>query len=307
MTKELSGKTAFVTGSGRGLGRAMAEKSGRARRRRRDPRLDWTAPAKYGEAADLDAVAKEIARHGGKVCAVSGNIGDKAAVAAMKRTIDAEARAACTSWSIAPAATSARRAASRTRTTRSTSPFEDIKVLTENNLIGTMLVCQAFVPAMKAAGSGSVVNIASVAAHMGCSPEVVYSTLKAGVVHYTRCLAKELLEDGVRVNAVSPGADQDRALPGDPRRRSEADGRRAKVAQPLRRARRDRRRGRVPRGPARQVHQRPGAARRRRAVAVRGLAAPKLRYFTRASSHAKRSRVTSSRLVSLSVSWRASG
>ena len=45
--------------------------------------------------------------------------------------------------------------------------FEDIKALTENNLIGTMLVCQAFVPPMKAAGSGSVINIASVAAHIG--------------------------------------------------------------------------------------------------------------------------------------------
>ena len=34
---------------------------------------------------------------------------------------------------------------------------------------------------------------------------MVYSTLKAAVVHYTRCLAKELMDDGVRVNAVSPG------------------------------------------------------------------------------------------------------
>jgi 3-oxoacyl-[acyl-carrier protein] reductase len=83
--------------------------------------------------------------------------------------------------------------------------FEDIKVLTDNNLIGTMLVCQAFVPPMVKAGAGSVINIASAAAHMGCSPEVVYSTLKAAVVHYTRCLAKELLEHGVRINAVSPG------------------------------------------------------------------------------------------------------
>ena len=66
-------------------------------------------------------------------------------------------------------------------------PFEDIKVLTDNNLIGTMLVCQAFVPAMAAAASGSVINIASAATHMGCSPEVVYSTLKAAVEHYTRC------------------------------------------------------------------------------------------------------------------------
>ena len=46
----------------------------------------------------------------------------------------------------------------------------------------------------------------SAAAHIGCTPEVVYSTLKAAVVHYTRCLALELKEHGVRVNAVSPGA-----------------------------------------------------------------------------------------------------
>jgi len=59
---------------------------------------------------------------------------------------------------------------------------------------------------MKEAGHGSVVNIASVAAHFGVTPEVTYSTLKAAVVHYTRCLAKELIEDGVRVNCVSPGA-----------------------------------------------------------------------------------------------------
>jgi 3-oxoacyl-[acyl-carrier protein] reductase len=58
---------------------------------------------------------------------------------------------------------------------------------------------------MVAAGRGSVVNIASAAAHMGCSPEAVYATLKAAVVHWTRCLAKELMDQGVRVNAVSPG------------------------------------------------------------------------------------------------------
>ena len=68
-----------------------------------------------------------------------------------------------------------------------------------------MLVCQAFVPPMVEAGTGSVINIASAAAHMGCSPEAVYSTLKAAVVHWTRCLAKELLTKGVRINAVSPG------------------------------------------------------------------------------------------------------
>src|SRR5262249_37688589 len=77
--------------------------------------------------------------------------------------------------------------------------------LVNNNLIGTFLMCQAFIPAMKERGRGAVVNIASAAAHVGVSPEVIYSTLKAAVVHYTRCMAAELRPFGVRINAVRPG------------------------------------------------------------------------------------------------------
>ena len=84
-------------------------------------------------------------------------------------------------------------------------PFEDIQTEVNNNLIGTMLVCQAFILPMRERGNGTVINIASAAAHMGCSPEAVYATLKAAVVHWTRCLAKELIHDGVRINCVSPG------------------------------------------------------------------------------------------------------
>ncbi len=202
--KELSGRTAFVTGSGRGLGRTMAEKLASLGADVAIHDIDFTAPSKYGEAADLDQVAKDMARHGGKVCAVTGNIGDRAAVAQMKRTIleklgPVHILVNCAGGDIGAAG------GKPNPNNALDISYEDIRVLTENNLIGTMLVCQAFVSDMKAAGSGVVVNIASVAAHMGCSPEVVYSTLKSGVVHYTRCLAKELLEDGVRVNVVSPG------------------------------------------------------------------------------------------------------
>ena len=93
--------------------------------------------------------------------------------------------------------------------------LEDIQVETNNNLIGTLLVSQTFVRPMRDRGAGCVINIASAAAHMGATPEVVYSTLKAAVVHYTRCLALEMRPIGVRVNAVSPGPDEDRPLPGD--------------------------------------------------------------------------------------------
>jgi 3-oxoacyl-[acyl-carrier protein] reductase len=202
--KELSGKTAFVTGSGRGLGSFMADRLAELGANVAIHDLDWTSPAKYGEAQDLGAVAARIARHGGKVCAVAGNIGDREAVKKMKATIDDQLGPVHILVNCAGGDIGAAGGKPNPNNALDIS-FEDIRVLTENNLIGTMLVCQTFIPPMKAAGSGSVVNISSVAAHMGCSPEVVYSTLKAGVVHYTRCLAKELLEDGVRVNVVSPG------------------------------------------------------------------------------------------------------
>lgn len=201
---ELSGKTAFVTGSGRGLGRVIAERLAALGADLAIHDLDPLQPAKYGEFRDLDDVAELLRRHGTRVTAVTGNIGDPDAVAAMKAKIDAELGEVhilvnCAGGDIGAAGTKP------DPNTALGISFADMKVLTENNLIGTMLVCQTFIPAMVAAGGGAVVNIASAAAHLGCSPEAVYATLKAAVVHWTRCLAKELIDAGVRVNAVSPG------------------------------------------------------------------------------------------------------
>jgi 2-hydroxycyclohexanecarboxyl-CoA dehydrogenase len=204
MTKELSGKIAFVTGSGRGLGRVMAERLAELGADVAIHDLDPNQPSKYGEFENLEAVVKQIGRHGTRVTSVTGNIGDKQAVAAMKAHIEktlgqVNILVNCAGGDIGA------KGGKPSPNDALNIDFDDIKVLTENNLIGTMLVCQAFVPPMVAAGSGAVINIASAAAHLGVSPEVVYSTLKAAVVHYTRCLAKELLQHGVRVNAVSPG------------------------------------------------------------------------------------------------------
>ena len=205
MTKDLSGKTAFVTGSGRGLGRTMAERLAELGADVAIHDIDETAPAKYGEAANLDEVVRQMGRHGTRVMAVTGNIGDPARVARMRSEIGArlgplDILVNCAGGDIG---------ASGNKPNPNNAldiSYEDIRTLTDNNLIGTMLVCQAFCPQMKERGSGSVINIASAAAHIGCTPEVVYSTLKAAVVHWTRCLALELKEHGVRVNAVSPGA-----------------------------------------------------------------------------------------------------
>jgi 2-hydroxycyclohexanecarboxyl-CoA dehydrogenase len=204
MSKELSGKTAFVTGSGRGLGRAMAERLAELGADVAIHDMDWTAPAKYNEAPDLGAVAKAMEKFGTRTVAVTGNIGDQVAVRRMAKEIESKLGPVSILVNCAGGDIGAQGGKPNPNNALDIA-LEDIQVLTNNNLIGTMLVCQTFCAGMKERKHGSVINIASAAAHMGCSPEVVYSTLKAAVVHYTRCLAVELRPFGVRINAVSPG------------------------------------------------------------------------------------------------------
>ncbi len=204
MSNSLNGKVAFVTGSGRGLGRAIAERLAELGADVIIHDLDWNSPAKYGEAPDLGAVAKEMERFGTRTMAVTGNIGDKDAIRRMADEITARLGPVNILVNCAGGDIGALGGKPNPNNALDIS-LEDIQTLVNNNLDGTMLMCQAFCPDMIAQGGGAVVNIASAAAHFGTSPEVVYSTLKAGVVHYTRCLAAEMRAHGVRVNAVSPG------------------------------------------------------------------------------------------------------
>jgi 2-hydroxycyclohexanecarboxyl-CoA dehydrogenase len=204
MDGPLTGKIAFVTGSGRGLGRTMADKLASLGADVAIHDLDAVSPSKYGEAQKLEDVAREIGRHGGRVTTVTGNIGDPAAVAEMHRRITEELGEVdilvnCAGGDIGS------KGGKPVPNNALDIALEDIQTETNNNLIGTLLVSQTFVRPMRDRGSGRVINIASAAAHSGNTPEVIYSTLKAAVVHYTRCLAKEMRPFGVRVNAVSPG------------------------------------------------------------------------------------------------------
>jgi len=80
---------------------------------------------------------------------------------------------------------------------------------------GVLLPCQEFGPAMVARGKGSIINIASVAAHLPLSRVVTYSAAKAAVLSLTQFLAREWASKGVRVNSITPGffpAEQNRKL-----------------------------------------------------------------------------------------------
>jgi NAD(P)-dependent dehydrogenase (short-subunit alcohol dehydrogenase family) len=73
------------------------------------------------------------------------------------------------------------------------------------NLTGPFLLCQAFGRAMLEAGSGSIVNIASIAGLQGVADRAAYNASKHGLIGLTRTLAAEWGGRGVRVNAVCPG------------------------------------------------------------------------------------------------------
>lgn len=84
------------------------------------------------------------------------------------------------------------------------------------NLVGgALLPCQEFGPAMTERKRGSIINIASVSAHLPLSRVVAYSAAKAAVLNMTQFLAREWAPFGVRVNSLTPGffpAEQNRKL-----------------------------------------------------------------------------------------------
>ena len=94
--------------------------------------------------------------------------------------------------------------------------LEDWRANFDLNLVGGVLLpCQEFGPGMLARGKGSIVNIASVSAHIPLSRVVAYSASKAAVLSLTQFLAREWALKGVRVNSITPGffpAEQNRKL-----------------------------------------------------------------------------------------------
>jgi NAD(P)-dependent dehydrogenase (short-subunit alcohol dehydrogenase family) len=101
------------------------------------------------------------------------------------------------------------------------NPFENIKLedwhanFDLNLAGGVLLPCQEFGPAMCKRGRGSIINIASVSAHLPLSRVVTYSAAKAAVLSLSNFLAREWATKGVRVNTITPGffpAEQNRKL-----------------------------------------------------------------------------------------------
>lgn len=186
---DLTGRVAIVTGAAQGLGRAFAN------------RLADDGASVVVADRNADGAAAVVAELGAdRAMAVQVDVADETAVAGMvEAVLDRHGRVDVLVNN-----------ASIFSTIRM-QPFEEISVeewdqLMAVNVRGVFLCCRAVVPAMRAAGYGKIVNISSATVWIGRPNYLHYVTSKAALLGLTRALAKELGPDGIRVNAVTPGA-----------------------------------------------------------------------------------------------------
>jgi 2-keto-3-deoxy-L-fuconate dehydrogenase len=89
--------------------------------------------------------------------------------------------------------------------TLATTEISDLDRVCAVNVRGTFLITKAFLPSMLARGSGSIVNIASIAGVLGVRDRLAYTISKHAIVGLTRAMALDHAKEGVRINAICPG------------------------------------------------------------------------------------------------------
>jgi NAD(P)-dependent dehydrogenase (short-subunit alcohol dehydrogenase family) len=185
---KLKDQVAIVTGSGRGIGRAIAQRFANE-----GAAVLVTSRTKN----EILAVAQEISAAGGRAAALAANVAledDCARIVneAQKQfgRVDILVNNAGIFGPVKPA--------------EEISPAEWDETLAIN-LRSAFLLSRLVLPEMYKRGSGNILNISSLAAKAAFGLEAPYAASKAGIVGLTRCLAAEGARKGVRVNALCPG------------------------------------------------------------------------------------------------------
>lgn len=181
-------KTAIVTGSSRGIGRAIA----------RQLALEgYDVCINYREhQAEAESLAAEIRQIGQNCIVVQADVSDMDACRRMVRQTQAE---------LGPVDLLVNNAGIAVYGLFQELSQADWDRCMAVNLTGARNMVTALLPQMISAKSGSIVNISSIWGLRGSSCEVAYSCTKAGIVALTRSLALELAPSHIRVNAVAPG------------------------------------------------------------------------------------------------------
>jgi NADP-dependent 3-hydroxy acid dehydrogenase YdfG len=186
---EVQDKVCIITGAGSGIGGAMA--------------LALAAQganiALVGRtAAKVEAMRERIQGQGGTAMAFGLDVADHQGVGKMvQQTLDTFGR-------IDVLVNNAGHSSHHRRIL--TTPPDEIRAVIDSNLVGTIYCTQAVLPGMLAAQDGLVVNVASMAGvHTSYLGGMIYSAVKAAVIHFTRFLNFELNNTGVRASVLIPG------------------------------------------------------------------------------------------------------
>jgi 3-oxoacyl-[acyl-carrier protein] reductase len=184
----LSGKTAFVTGGSRGIGRAIAIALAEAGA---DVALTYRA-----RADEARAVAREIETRGRRVLSLQMDVADRASVEAAAR----DAKVAFGAISIL-----VNNAGINKPTDFDQVSDADWDSILATNLRGPFVCAQIFLPILAAAGGGSIVHIGSVSGQYGGPRTAHYAASKAGLISLAQVIARFGAQHGVRSNVVAAG------------------------------------------------------------------------------------------------------
>jgi NAD(P)-dependent dehydrogenase (short-subunit alcohol dehydrogenase family) len=188
MTANAPLPVAVVTGAARGIGLAIA---------RWFLARDWRVALLDIDAATLEVASGAlISAHGDRVLSLHCDVSDPAAVQAAADQVEQAFGRADALVNNAGVAVF--------KPVVATS-FAEWRHVMATNLDGPFLCAQAFVPAMRRAGGGSIVNIASISGLRASTLRVAYGTSKAALIHLTKQQAVELASLGIRCNAIAPG------------------------------------------------------------------------------------------------------
>jgi 3-oxoacyl-[acyl-carrier protein] reductase len=185
--ENLSGKTAFISGASQGIGRACAIALAKMGAR--------VALAARNE-AKLETVAEEIAAGGGQAKAFLMDVSDEA-------SIQSTAKAAIAHFGTVEILVNNAGITRDTLLLRMKRADWDAVMTT--NLTGAFLLTQALLNPMLRARWGRIINVSSVVGRVGQAGQANYAASKAGLIGFTRSMARELASRSVTVNAVAPG------------------------------------------------------------------------------------------------------
>ena len=205
MSDVLAGKVALVTGAGRGLGRAFAERLASLGCVVGIHGMRENGPAEFGEGTTLTNTAKEIGEtYGVKTVRVLGDLTQNQEVERIVREVTEGLGPI--SILVHNAGGDIAAAGGKPNPNDAVMIKEiDVRAVLDRNLISTIFTCQHVARGMMERRWGRIVTISSISAFKGTESSCIYSTSKAAVVAYTRCLATELRPYNITVNTIAPG------------------------------------------------------------------------------------------------------